>query len=394
MKKYTLLGSLLCLLLSCSEPPTLQEIDLKRLIDLEIAVFHLPEQNFSPFGSMFLEQTEGVSPGEVKQLLLFEDKVYILYAQALHSFDFASGTRNPQFAPEDGAWEIVDFDIDSLQQRIYAIDGKQQKLLCLDMQGREQFAMALSPEHEYYHLRIIDSEHLLLTINSMPVAVSQIVNLPQKSLRTLEHPVKNSFTLNAEQLQSLKQVAPLYLFSRSGEGLLAKYIFNDTIFRYTAQDREPVFYTAMNSGKLQWEKGPKLFKNNKQAALYGLWRIWDDQWLCKVRQKKDNRIFPFLVLCDTLMTPYEKNPSMDHPENGLMWENANTRQYFWINGNTDMFVDEDKRIIFTLVEYDAKRTVAMDKKIVLKLPDNLVNHPNKKELMLCYYKLKEGAIRS
>jgi len=391
MRKYALPCFLICLLLYSCQKSTLQEIDLRRLVDLDLAVLHLPEQDFQPFGSMFLEQTEGVAPQDVKQLVLFEDRVYVLYAHTLQSFDFGQGTLDFQFAIGREDWEIVDFDIDNLHRRIYAIDGKRHRLLCLDLQGQVQFEMVLTLEYEYCHLRVIDPEYLLLTVNSMPVAVTQIVNLPQKSLRTLEHPVKKSFTLNAEQVQSLKEVAPLYFFGRSREGVLAKYIFNDTIFRYTAQGKEPVFYIAMNSRKLQWKEGPDLFKDNNRAAMYGLWKIWDDQWFCKVRQTRRGLDKFRLVLCDTLITPYEKT-HLDPPETRVIWENTHIYQYFWIYGTTDLFVDEDMRMFFTVVAYDPKRKTSWGEGEFMKLPDNIVNHPNKKELILCYYKLKDGAI--
>jgi|GEM_PF-4566745 hypothetical protein len=395
MKKFSFFCLLPCLLFSGCKQSTLQEIDLKRLVDLELVVFHEPASDFSDFGAIFLEQTEGAQYRDVKQLILLEDKIYLLYANNLHSFDFGSGTRNPLFAPEDENWDIVDFDIDTLQQYIYAIDRKQQRLLCLDTRGQMQFEMALSSEHEYFHVRVLDPEHLLLTVNSMPVAVTQIVNLPQRSFQTLDHPVSKSFTLNTEQIASLRGRAPLFLLSRSGEGILAKYIFNDTIFRYTAQGKEAVFYTAMNSRKLQWKEGPDLYKDNNQAALCGIWRVAEDQWLCRVGSyynKGGRKVFTF-VLCDTLMTPYEKT-NLRPPEAFVSWESLKSHQYFWINAATKLFVDEDKRIFFTVVMYDPEKKVPAGEGVgkIMKLPANLLTHPNKKELMLCYYKLKDGPV--
>ena len=361
---------------SCSvESNELKTLDLQTLNKgRTVALYDNYGKHFDHYRAVFLENTDSCSVLGVQQVLSLGSKVYTLIKNKIRSHYLSTGRMDGDFHFSNENKLITAFDIDTLTLRLYAVEAHSSRLICFNTLGTTLFDIPLDSQYEYDQVVVLDADHLLLVAKSLPVPVTFIVDLNNRQMISLDKPGNNSFTPNALQLKQIK--SPLFLWSKSEKGVYGKYLLNDTIYQYSKNGKEPVYRVRLGKDGLTYKNRTDLFKKNKQLTLSRFKQLSSNRWLLRYR----NVTWTVFQICDSLMMPYT------YPPSGLpfVWC-CKDDSIFDIGMGHRVFIDEVGRKLFTINRY---QTVGGTVMMQEKLPKYLRDHPQKSELLLCYFALR------
>ena len=366
----------LFVLIGCSKRTEVPVIDLKYFANRYIVgTVNIHERER---GSIFLEGTDDYRMSDLKQINSFGENIYFIVKNQMKSYSFRTGKVNIDFKIDNSSRNFTSFDIDPSTGTIYALDVNGSMIVCVDLFGSTLYEMTLDEKYEYCDVRVIDTNHLLITVITIPTPVTFIINLENKSLKPLDEPSKKSFTPDKALRDSvLNGWASLYSFSKSSEGLFVKYLFDDVIYRYSANGKEKAYRVKNENVKYSVNKIIKGERKN-WVALHHLWRLADNKWMIIAWT-------PFVYggqsfnSLDMSLTDDDMHwmKSLDNISTFMIGEldtiyNIAVFYYTWFN--------EIDGIIFNVSKYSKAKG---------ELPVHLKNHPNKNDILLVYYVTKD-----
>ena len=342
------------------------------------------DKYFENYQAVFLENTDSCFISDVKQIHGFEHNIYVLMNNRILCFDLSTGRVDKEFHfINENKW-IASFDFDISQKRIYALDTKNSCLICFDTFGVILFEFPLDSQYKYDQVMVLDEEHLLLTAQSLPVPVTFIADLNNNQITSLDKPSKKSFTPDSFQLQQINSIqAPMFLWSVNDNGILLKYLLNDTVYQYSKDGKKPVFHVHSGRNGIAFKNKVNLFKKNKQLALSDFWQLPDNNWFLRFNDTLLNHRYQRFQICDSLLGPFRHFPPYNQV--GLInWIKEGT--IFYITNREIILFDERGRTLFTLQRYQPLDGESFNKNMInAKLPENLKNYPQKRDILLCYY---------
>lgn len=210
--------------------------------------------------------------------------------------------------------------------------------------------------------------------------MSFVADLEEKIIKHIDKPYSKNFNPDKELYDTiLKKIAPINFFCRSDSGVLVKYLFDDIVYRYNSNSKNPVCFVKIKRGNK-----PKL--NNKsisiqlgQNTLTGLWQLSEDMWLVRWSQvwkrNESLTLMQFFTVCNDKMEVY--NDSMSYNTTIMEWYMPGT--IFSIGAYDKIYVDTKEKMLFKIMS---------DNMSGIKLPEYLNDHKTQNDLILCYYLIK------
>lgn len=384
MKKWKIIFALLSILNLCNckeKDLSFKSIDLQAFSNQNvISLEDRYSKYFSEYKAVSLEKTDSFFQKDVKQIISSENDVFILIKNQIRRYNLITGHLDNRFQIQNSHYEFISFDIDTVNKKIYALDAKSTKIISLDTLGNSQNEFKLETIYKYDQLVLLDKSHILITTSSLPVPVTFVADLGNKSIKQIDYPSKKSFTPDKLLYDSiLTRIAPINIIIKSENGVLLKYLFEDVIYRYSSELKEPEFYVKINKSNK-----PKLIKNkvkpkSGEIALTGLWSLTDNKWLLRwkyeINHNGELTPFHFFTICNNQMEVF--NNTVSYNTTIMEWHMPGT--IFSIGAYDLIFINSDEKRLFKV----------MDNKLSgVKLPAYLANKATHKNLILCYYLIK------
>jgi len=276
MKNYILI-IILCISYSCRDTNTkivLNKLCLDTISNFEWVILDTNFQNsFSDYKALFLENTDKFIVKDVKNLTCYKNDIFILLKSEIRLYDLNTGYHIQTYTTPNNVDNFVSFDYDTLSSKLYALDTKKSRVVCFNSSGKTEQALQLDSNYQYDNLINLGNHNLLITIKSLPVPITLVANLETGGITYIDKPTRKSFTPDNEKCDNiLSSVAPLYVFNHTTEGLLLKYLFNDTIYYYNTQGKSPAYLVQMKRDKVSYKNKRKLVKNNGRLSLLNFWQ--------------------------------------------------------------------------------------------------------------------------
>lgn len=329
---------------------------------------------FSNHFAYFLENTDSLLIKDITNLSFYDNYLIILNNHKILLYDMLT-IRQIKILDSD-KYIFESFDLDTLNKKLYTLDSKKKRIVRFSINGEEEEEIALNPKLEYNDLIYLGSNNLLMTAKSIPFPVTFVINTKTKHVLYIDNPKKKSFTPAHELYDSLvKNCAPLYIYNKNPEGLLIKYIFNDTIYNYSSSGKSIAFFVKTGNERVSFRNKKKLIRDNNQLCLLGFWKL-NNSWLIRFKDKN----FSSIVICDSLMRPFYPGSTM--------WSEPTT--IFYIQGCNKLFMDERGQILFSIQNYREKKGDLFKNFMKdLKLPSYLKDYKHKGDFLLCSYSIKK-----
>jgi len=384
MRKWRIILSLLSIisLYNCSDSnKNLKIIDLQKFSkNKTVALEERYNEYFTEYKAVFLEKTDSFSQKDVKQIISIENDIFILIKNQIRQYNLITGHLDNRFQTQNSIYEFISFDIDTVNKKIYALDAKSTKIISLDTLGNSHDEFKLDPIYKYDQLVLLDKSHILITTCSLPVPVTFVADLGDKSINQIDHPSKKSFTPDKQLYDTIyKKFAPINICSRSDSGVLVKYLFDDIVYRYKIDAKDSVFRVNIDKGNK-----PKLIKKMVkskagQMALTGLWRLSEDKWLVRWRLEitHKGKLTPYLffTICSNQMEVY--NNTVSYNTTIMEWYKPGT--VFSIGAYDLIYVNTKEKKLFKVMSNNLSG---------IKLPEYLNDYEPKSNLLICYYVIK------
>ena len=384
MRKWGIIFSLLSIinLYNCSDNnKNLKVIDLQKFSKDKIVVLEERyNEYFSEYKAVFLEKTDSFSQKDVKQIISIENDLFILIKNQIRRYNLITGHLDNSFQTKNSIYEFISFDIDTVNKKIYALDAKSTKIISLDTLGNSHDEFKLDPTYKYDQLVLLDKSHILITTCSLPVPVTFVADLGDKSIMQIDHPSKKSFTPDKQLYDTIyKKIAPINICSRSDSGVLVKYLFDNIVYRYNNETKEPVFIVKINKANK-----PRLIKKTipsklGQIVLSGLWQLSEDKWLLRWSKKMEYKgsltSIQIFTICNNQMEVY--NNTVSYNTTIMEWYKPGT--VFSIGAYDLIFVNTKEKKLFKVMSNNLSG---------IKLPEYLNDYEPKSNLLICYYIVK------
>jgi len=391
MRKWRIILSLLSIisLYNCSDNnKNLKVIDLQKFSkNKTVALEERYNEYFTEYKAVFLEKTDSFSQKDVKQIISIENDVFILIKNQIRRYNLITGHLDNRFQTQNSIYEFISFDIDTVNKKVYALDAKSTKIISLDTLGNSYDELKLDSKYEYDQLVLLDKSHILITTCSLPVPVTFVADLGDKSIKQIDHPSKKSFTPDKQLYDTIykmydtiyKKIAPINICSRSDSGVLVKYLFDDIVYKFNNEAKEPEFIVKINKANK-----PKLIKKHipsklGQIVLSGLWQLSEDKWLLrwskKMKYKGSLTSIQIFTICNNQMGVY--NDSMSYNTTIMEWYKPGT--VFSIGAYDQIYVNTKEKKLFKVMSNNLSG---------IKLPEYLNDYEPKSNLLICYYVVK------
>ncbi len=384
MRKWRIvLATLLIIsLYNCSDSTkNLKVIDLQGFSkNSVVALEDRYNEYFTEYKAIFLDKTDSFSQKDVKQIVSIKNDIYILLKSSIRRYDLITGHLDNNFQAHESIFDFISFDMDKANGRIYALDAKYSKIIITDTAGKIFDEFKLDPAHKYDQLAVLDNSHILITTCSLPVPVTFVADIEDKIIKQIDPPSSKSFNPDKELYDTiLKKIAPINIICRSDSGVLVKYLFEDIVYRYNSDSKNPEFFVKIKRGNK-----PKLNKKSistklGQNTLTGLWQLSEDKWLLRWSQvwkrNESLTLMHFFTVCNNKMGVY--NDSMSYNTTIMEWYMSGT--IFSIGAYDKIYVDTKEKMIFKIMTNDLSGN---------KLPEYLNDHKTQNDLILCYYRIK------
>ena len=384
MRKWRIILALISIisLYNCSDSnKNLKVIDLQSFSkDKTVVLEERYNEYFTEYKAVFLEKTDSFSQKDVKQIISIDNDIFILLKNHIRRYNIITGHLDNSFQTQNSIYDFISFDIDTVNKNVYALDTKYTKIISLDTLGNILDELKLDPKYKYDQLVLLDKSHILITTCSLLVPVTFVAHLGDKSIKQIDHPSKKSFTPDKQLYDTIhKKFAPINICSRSDSGVLVKYLFDDIVYRYNDDAKEPVFIVKINKANK-----PRLIKKNipsklGQITLSGLWQLSENKWLLRWSQVLEYKgtlsSIKTFTICNDQMGVY--NDSMSYNTTIMEWYKPGT--VFSIGAYDLIYVNTKEKKLFKVMNNELSG---------IKLPESLNDNQTQNDLILCYYLIK------
>lgn len=331
---------------------------------------------YTGLGTVYLHQTNNLTPDDVKEMKIYRQKVYLLTsAGSLMRFDLKSGQKECHYTGR-----FKSFDIDTLKRHIYALDKNQEFLYtysCLE----DSFFIRKnisSLGYNYESCIYLSDEKVLLTTNYYPNGTYIITNMRNGNLQ--QHAVapkhKSKYTLLPDTFQ-LKA----YTTGICERGVLFKHLLNDTIFIWE-KDRFSPFLLCNTSGKgimhkeaVLWME-EQLFQNNEMLALLRMDEV-NDTWFVNYKHKITRKGNEWYLNSLALL---KKDFALREMNNYIF---CLEKKKIVVNPRFPYFVDKERKGLYQIYRKEAHPFHNMGNEV--EVLDYMKTHISSDDLILCYF---------
>lgn len=377
IKKMILLGLISSLLLSCKEEKSL----IYPTIDVVECAKHVwgiwgDGKYYNGLGAIFLHETSHLVPDDVKELKVYRQKVYLLTSVGeLKRFDLKTGQEELLYLGK-----IETFDVDTLQQCIYALDKEQKYLYKYDCMKKDMLSRRSVEVKEYPYdgLACLPGGQILLLINSYPNGMYVLVDYEVGTFHvcSMGYKYKSKYTLLPDTFQ-LKA----YVTGVCEQGVLYKHLLNDTVFVWDKEKFKPYALCCMDGEGVTYQEATffrdeKLFKRNNMLALTHFDRVnnlWFVGYKSKYERMGKERYNTALALLNEDFSICESNDYIFCLD----------KKRVVMNRRYPYFVDKERKGVFQIYRKEAHPNHAMGQKV--EVFEYLKNHKNPNDLILCYF---------
>ncbi|MDD4656881.1 MAG: hypothetical protein PHR40_06090 [Bacteroidales bacterium] len=384
MKKWGVIFSLLSIinLYNCSgNNKRLKIIDLQSFSkDKTVVLVEDYNDYFTEYSAIFLEKTDSLAPMDVKQIKGIENDIFILIKNQIRRYNLNNRHLDNSFQAYDTIYDFISFDIDRVTNKLYALDANYSKIIYLDTLGNVMDHLKLDPAYKYDQLALLDKSHILITTCSFPVPITFVANIESKIIKQIDKSSSKSFTPDKQLCDTIhKKMAPINIFSQSNKGILVKYFFDDIVYKYNNDSKEPVFRVNNNKAYKAKQINNNVSSKLGQITLSGLWQLSEEKWLLRwsqvLKYKGSLTSIPILTICNDQMGVY--NNSMSNNSTIMEWHRPGT--IFSIGAYDLIYVDTHERKLFKVMSNNLPG---------IKLPEYLKDFQTQNNLILSWYLIK------
>jgi len=228
-------------------------------------------KRFTDYKAVLLENTTQFSERDVRKIIRNGNYLFLQVKDELRIYNCSTGKCDMSFFKGNTLCSIAAFDFDVATNQLFVVSSAEPMIYCYDISGNIKFKVPLRPDYEYDDLIRIDDNHLLLTTRAIPYPVTFIINKTTRDVDAMDFTARKTFTPNNKALGDIiLKKSPIFMYSKSNDELLIKYIFNDTVFSYTADGKIPRYYIRKGREGLKYVNKKKIFASNNQLSLTGL----------------------------------------------------------------------------------------------------------------------------
>ena len=273
MKKLTIcvLLGLSTLMYSCKkETNTLPSLVFSEYTKSPFVYFDCDGGKFyQGFGATYLENTSECTPEDVRKMEIWKDKAYILVKDRLVRYNVRQGKEELCYNnPQD--YSVKSFDLDTLKQQLYWIDGTNNELYKYEMQKDSVLQHFPLPNEAWDHCVCLSNDKILLTTRNYPNNIYYIFDSTNGTTQKFQQNIvkKASNRIFPDTLG-----LPLNMTGYDADGVLFKSLLNDTVYQWNGEQFIPKFFCDTDNEGLTYKKGKDnavSFKDNDMMALTSL----------------------------------------------------------------------------------------------------------------------------
>ena len=258
---------------ACKQERTLPFLDIERMQALDCEVLDdSPGYMIMNYGASFLDSTFCCRPDETGKMVVYADHLYLLAKGELRCYEFPSGRLDLRFP---SSRSFASFTLDTLDGSLYALDTELAELLRFSSDGKEQGVMPLDKSYSYRDISCLGEGQLLLTTDGFPdPSIFRIPAFGQPPVRFLSPEKERERWLLLDSL-----ACPLEVTGRSENGLLYKYLLNDTVYLLKGDSCSPLFTCELGKKKVRLGDRKQLLKDNDRFCVTGIWETKDYWWI-------------------------------------------------------------------------------------------------------------------
>jgi hypothetical protein len=295
MKKQTIwiLLGLSTLMYSCKkETNTLPSLVFSEYTKSPFVYFDCDGGKFyQGFGATYLENTSECTPEDVRKMEIWKDKVYILVKDKLVRYNVRQGKEELCYNnPQD--YSVKSFDLDTLKQELYWIDGTNNELYKYEMQKDSVLQHFPLPNEAWDHCVCLSNDKILLTTRNYPNNIYYIFDSTNGTTQKFQQNIvkKASNRIFPDTLG-----LPLNMTGYDADGVLFKSLLNDTVYQWNGEQFIPKFFCDTDNEGLTYKKGKDnavSFKDNDMIALTNLDHVGKWYFLRYKKKIQNGKFYP------------------------------------------------------------------------------------------------------
>lgn len=376
---YVLLGWMCMILFSCKEIPhsVYPRIDLAEYSKHQWTIWG-DGKHYSGLGSVYLHKTSDITPNDVKDIKIYQQKVFLLTSTgSLMRFDLRSGQKESHYREK-----IHSFDIDTVHQHVYALAEGQKSIYKYDFQ-KDSLLSVKDLEHtghEYDGCLYLSEGNLLFPTNNYPNGIYVVVNTNTGKLRSFQ-----SIPMRISQYVSLPDTFQLksYVTGVSERGVLYKHLLNDTIFVWDKERFIPFAISYTNGEGIAHKEATffqkeQLFINNQMLAMMHLDKV-NDVWLVNYKHKYQRKDKEWYSVASALLNEDFSVREMDDYIFCL------EKKKIVVNPHYPYYVDKERKGLYQLYRKEAHPNDAMGQTV--EVFEHMANHADPNDLILCFFNI-------
>lgn len=370
MKKALVFFLCLYCFAACKPEKTLPFLDIERMqADNCDLLDDSPGYQIMNYGASFLDSTFRFQPDEIGKMMVYGGNLYLLAKGELRCYEFPSGKLTLRFRSPH---PVISFALDTLDGSLYALDTEQAELLRFSSDGIKQGGMPLDKSYGYRDISCLGDGRLLLTTDGFPDPyLFRIPAFGQSPVRLLSPKKERERQLLPDSL-----ACPLEVIGRGGNGLLYKYLLNDTLYMLKGDSCRPLFTCEMGNKKVRLGNKKQLLKENDRLCITGIWETKDYWWIqyrCNILVKEIRYRYTSMGILYKNLSIKESGYTFFIPDQTIV---MNTRKPLYMNEEGTCFVQ-----VYNPEDHlkDGKR----------ELPFNLEQDRDSGNLILNYFYIKE-----
>ena len=376
MKKQTIwiLLGLSTLMYSCKkETNTLPSLVLSEYTKSKFTYFDCDAGKFfQGFGAAYLENTSECTPEDVRKMEIWKDKVYILVKDKLVRYNVRHGEEELCYNnPQD--YSVKSFDLDTLKQELYWIDGTNNELYKYEMQKDSVLQHFPLPNEAWDHCVCLSNDKILLTTRNYPNNIYYIFDSTNGATQKFQQNIVKKAS-NRTFPDTLGLSANMT--GHDADGVLFKSLLNDTVYQWNGKRFIPKFFCDTDNEGLTYKKrkdNSVSFKDNDMMTLTSLNQVGNWYFL-GYKKKIQNGKFYY-----SGMNLLNRNLSLANESDMAFYITGKTIQ-LW--PKYPYFPNKERTSHFQIYREGASILPPAE------IPDHMKGHNNPNDLILNYFTFK------
>ena len=246
---------------------------------------------YQGFGATYLENTSECTPEDVRKMEIWKDKVYILVKDKLVRYNVRQGKEELCYNnPQD--YSVKSFDLDTLKQQLYWIDGTNNELYKYEMQKDSVLQHFPLPNEAWDHCVCLSNDKILLTTRNYPNNIYYIFDSTNGATQKFQ---QNIVKKASNRTFSDTLGLPLNMTGYDADGVLFKSLLNDTVYQWNGEQFIPKFFCDTDNEGLTYKKGKDnavSFKDNDMIALTNLDHVGKWYFLGYKKKIQNGKFYP------------------------------------------------------------------------------------------------------